>query len=402
MNELTRFLSWKIKEEYWQPLATYIKDHTELKDTFTKFLLNPEKVIIYLGNTHMGIEYLGGPEGSLDSWELKIQLIDYTTATNELIDNIIGFTYDDSSSDKFRMPLSPITEDLILPTNRGMDRLAELKWNFGAQSGIIGINTSGVGPIPGNFHRIVNGLFFDDGQQGLKTRHIKWLDLIPLIFDDSHPEQDELKINMGFLNRLVSHDAHYQYPLPATEDYKYNKLPQINRFIELIADRSHSETDITSFLEKPENQFILTMGFLGKKIYSQLEFQWQSTDLPGIKPDFLIEKPNGFADIVEFKLPDLKVVTVVGKINRETFSAEINAYISQTRKYKTYFEDPNNRNWAKETYGIQVHYPKRILVVGRRSDFKTDEWREIINDYRDIEIMTFDDLIDGVVAQFYM
>ncbi|PTT03977.1 hypothetical protein DBR11_00780 [Pedobacter sp. HMWF019] len=402
INELTRFLSFKIAEEYWQPLATYLKEHEVLNDTFTKFLINPEKIIIYLGKNHMGIEYLGDPQGSLDSWELKIQLVDYTTATNELIDNIIGFEYDDSSSHKFRMPLPPFTEDLILPTNRGMDKLGELKWNFGAQNGIIGLNTCGVGTTTGSFHRIVNGLFFDAGPLGLKTRHIKWLDLLPLTLDDSHPQQDELKINMGYLKGLVEHDAQYKYPLPATADYKYNKLPQINRFIELIADRNNSETNITSFLEKPENQFILSMGFLGKKIHPQLEFQWQSANLPCIKPDFMIEKPNGFADIIEFKLPYLKGETVVGKVNRETFSAEINAYISQTRKYKTYFDDPNNRAWAKENYNIQVHYPKRILVVGRRVDFKTDEWRDIINDYRDIEIMTFDDLIDGVVAQFYM
>lgn len=402
INELTHFLSFKIAEEYWQPLAIHLKNNEIFRDTFTKFLLNPEKVIIYLGKTHMAIEYLGDPQGSLDSCELKIQLVDYTTSTNALIDEIIGFEYDDCSSHKFRMPLPPFTEDLILPTNRGMEKLRELKWNFGAQNGVIGINTCGVGTTIDCFHRIINGLFFDDGPQGLKTRHIKWLDLIPLTLDDSHLDRDELKINIGHLKELVEHDVQYQYPLPATADYKYNKLPQINRFIELIANRDNSETDITSFLEKPENQFILSMGFLGKKIHAQLEFQWQSANIPSIKPDFMIEKSNGFADIVEFKLPDLKGAAVVGKINRETFSAEINAYISQTRKYKTYFEDPNNRVWVKKVYGIQVHYPKRILVVGRRADLKTDEWREIINDYRDVEIMTFDDLIDGVVAQFYM
>lgn len=69
---------------------------------------------------------------------------------------------------------------------------------------------------------------------------------------------------------------------------------------------------------------------------------------------------------------------------------------------KTYFVVPNYRTWAKDVYGIHIHYPKRILVIGRRADFKTNECREIINYYRDVEIMTFDDLIDGVVAHFYI
>jgi len=402
IQELTQFLSNKITEQYWQPLAIYLKENLALKDSFTKFLLNPERIILYLGKTHMAIEYLGDPQGTLESWNINIQLIDYTGSSEELIDNIIGFKYNDSSQQKFRTPLPSFTEDLILPTNRGMDKLIELNWNFAAQNGIIGLNSSGMATTNGYFHRIVNALFFDDSLQGLKTRHIKWLDFLPLNLDESNPEHDQIQLNIGYLNSLIEHDAYYDYPLPVKADYKYNKLPQINRFIELIGDHSISETDITGFLEKPENNFILTMGFFGKKIYPQLEFKWQSASICNIIPDFMIEKPNGYSDIVEFKLPFLKGATVVGKSNRETFSAEINSYISQTRKYQTYFEDPNNRNWSNITYGIQVHYPKRILVVGRRTDFKTDEWREILHDYRDIEIMTFDDLIDGVVAQFYM
>ena len=185
-------------------------------------------------------------------------------------------------------------------------------------------------------------------------------------------------------------------------DFKYIKLPQINRFVELVGNSNTTEPQLTSFLELPENKFILSMGFLGTEIHPQLLCDWQSQNRESIKPDFFIVRPNGFADIIEFKLPNLKGNTVVGKSNRETFSAEINSYISQTRVYKEYFEDPNNRNWVEEKYNIKVRYPKRILVVGRRWDFSSDEWKEIIDDYRDIELITFDDLIDGVVSQFYM
>ena len=97
----------------------------------------------------------------------------------------------------------------------------------------------------------------------------------------------------------------------------------------------------------------------------------------------------------------MKNNAIVGKPNRETFTAEINSYISQTRNYKYYFEDPNNRKWFKEQYDVEVLKPHRYLVVGRRSDFSSDIWKEIIVDYNDIEIITYDDLVDGVTAQFY-
>ena len=144
------------------------------------------------------------------------------------------------------------------------------------------------------------------------------------------------------------------------------------------------------------------MAFLARDIRHQVMCEWQSEERNPVKPDFFVIHPNGYANIIEFKLPFLKSNTITGKSNRETFSAEINSYISQTRVYKTYFDDPNNRNWFERKYGFKVNNPKRILIVGRRWHFNSEEWREIVADYRDIEILTYDDLIDGVVAQFYI
>lgn len=60
-----------------------------------------------------------------------------------------------------------------------------------------------------------------------------------------------------------------------------------------------------------------------------------------------------------------------------------------------------SRKWFEEKYGFKVYKPKRYLVVGRRNDFECDEWVEIKADYTDVEIVTYDDLIDTVVSQFY-
>lgn len=62
---------------------------------------------------------------------------------------------------------------------------------------------------------------------------------------------------------------------------------------------------------------------------------------------------------------------------------------------------PNNRRWFEKKYGFKVYKPKRYLVVGRRNDFECDEWIEIKSDYTDVEIVTYDDLVDTVVSQFY-
>lgn len=393
-----------LMKHYHGPLWAYLQKHQELKENFTAFLLQPEKIITYFSSTHIGIEYLG-PEFVSEikgNGQMIGEVRDYSTEEGNILEKIVGFKYRPQLDKDMDLPLLNFTENLVLPTNKGLDKLLDLKWNFTAlQDGLIlPINA----PCPtirkNQFARLINCFFFDADETGLKTRHIKWLDLIPIEFDNTDPEMDKFIWEPGFMEQFIKADAEYIYPLP--EGYKYEKLPKINRFIEIWGSDMNSEVDITKFLAKEENNFILTMRFGVKDIYPELICEWQSDkEREPIKPDFFLLNSDGYADIVEFKKPNIKNNSIVGKINRETFSAEINSYIAQTRVYEEYFDDPNNRKWFKERYGFNVHKPKRKLIVGRRYNFESEVWREIVADYRNIEIMNFDDLVDGVVVQFY-
>jgi hypothetical protein len=389
----------EIRKNYWAPLWKYLKEKPELKKTFPAFLLNPEQIIVYVGKTHIAIEYLG-PERVDElrlSGESFVKYHDYGESNNNFFENIVGFTYDSTVSLDVALP--SINEDLIIPTNRGFDKLFDLKWNFAGQNAMIGFNLPAPVIPKGQFIRIINGLFFDANKFGLLTRHIKWMDFMPIHYDDSDSEVDKISFDFSPYHRFVEHDANYVYPIP--DDYKYSKLPKLNRFIELWGNRNTSEPDITKFLASDDNSFILSMRFSATEIFNELTCEWQSQKKDSIRPDFFVVQPNGYADIVEFKLPKLKSDLLVGRNNRGTFSAEISSYISQTRVYSTFFDDPNNRQWFENKYGFKVYKPRRYLVVGRRSDFNSDEWREIKAEYQNLEIMSYDDLVDGVVAQFY-
>ena len=399
IKPLVMLFMQELMKNYWGPLYHYVKNNPELIKTVPGFLLDHEKVIVYVGRTHIAVEYTGSefieelkPEGNM-----ALQYHDYSTKYCNLFEQIIGFEYD--STLDFSMPLPPVSEDLLLPTNRGWDKLSELGWNFAAQNSIMAFNTPSPEPMQGQFTRIVNGMFFDADESGLKTRRIKWLDFFPIFFDGSDEEMDSIGFNLEKMGNLVEPDAHYIYPMP--DDFKFVQLPKINKFIEKWGSKDSSEPDITSFLSEPDNEFILTMKFGASSVHSELTCEWQSEDKNDIRPDFFVVQPNGYADIVEFKLPHISKKSVVGSNNRETFGAWLNSYISQTRVYSSYFDDPNNRKWFEEKYGFKVHKPRRWLVVGRRHDFDSDVWREIMHDFRDLEIITFDDLVDGVVVQFY-
>lgn len=403
-NQLLLYLMNNLAEHYWNPLHKYLLENENLIQEFPAFLLKHEQIVIYIGKTHLAIEYMG-PETTVELPELgsvSVMNYDYTTSDDNLFETIIGFNYSDNPLGNVTMPLPIYSDDWVLPTNKGMKKLLELKWDFMGQNSIIGINSFGFHVPEGEFCRLVNGRFFDADEKGLKTRHIKWIDFLPLEIISEDENSQSMKITIEPLIQLIEHDANYKYPLPPRQDYKFGKLPQINRFIELAGTKETSEPTLTSFLEKEENKFILLMGFLATAIHPQKICKWQSEDKDAIQPDFFVVRSNGYADIVEFKLPNAKNRTTVGRNNRGSFSAEINSYIAQTRIYKEYFEDPNNRKWVEETYGFKVRNPKRIVVVGRRWEFSSATWKEIIDDYKDVEIMTYDDLIDGVVAQFYI
>ncbi|MDU6855080.1 MAG: DUF4263 domain-containing protein [Clostridiales bacterium] len=393
-----------LSDIYWSKMIKFIQEKNISLSEVTGFLVNPEKLIIYMSTTHLAIEYCGKEILSelKDKAALEIQFHDYTLdnpSPLQFFEKILGFQFDGTSG--VSLPLLDFQEELIHPTNRGMDKLIDLGWNFAAQNSIMGFNTNGCYVPEGKFARLVNCSFFDGIDDSLHTRIIKWIDFIPLYYDDTSDDTyDKISINLSPYADLWLSDLSYQYPMPT--DFKYSKLPKINRFIETYGNTDNTEPQITSFLEKPDYQFIMTMGFACSAVHGQLICEWQSQDKTPIKPDFFIVRSNGYADIVEFKLPYVKGNTVVGRENREQFSSEINSYIAQTRVYKQYFDDPANRTWFEQKYGFKVYKPRRYLVVGRRWDFNSDIWMEIKSEYPDLEILTYDDLVDNVVIQFYL
>jgi hypothetical protein len=384
---------------YWGPLYKAVEASPELLASLPGFFLKPEKLIFYMGRTHIGIEYMG-PERVLklpESGILDAEVLDYSLKDCNLLEEIIGFDYGKAT---FPFPLPPVTEDLVLPTNAGADELERLNWNWSAQNMFVGFNTGCIIAPEGQFTRIINARFFDANEKdGLKTRHIKWLDLIPCRYDDSGNTLDKFTVWLVPFLKLAEIDRQATYPVPS--DFRFRRLQQMNRLVEFIGDKNNDETAITRLLESEDLRFVLKMRFASKEVVPECLCEWQSSKRKPIKPDFFVVGVDGFADIVEFKLPVLHGSAIVGTENRETFSAVINSYISQTRVYHEYFDDPNNREYVKMTYGFDVYKPKRHLIIGRRWHFDNQDWRGIAADFSDLSIHTYDDLVDGVVMQFY-
>jgi len=389
----------KFMKDYQGELWEIIKENPHLKSTFPAFLLNPERLIYYFGKNHLAIEYIGNSLRNeyKSGYALEVEFRDYTKHEH-FFDEILGFQYDGTSG--IRVPLQGPIEGLYSPTNKAFDILKKNGWNFAAQSMALGMNINGFKFSINNFARLINCFFYGTDKNGLLVRNIKWLDVFPLKIEDVDDTNELFKIVLwpNMKNQALL-DSKYIYPQPI--DFQQEKLMCLNRFVELFSSSSINERDITSFLSQPENQFLLKMAFFAKEIHSEKKCEWQNEEKNPIQPDFFVSMPDGYSDIVEFKLPSIKRDIIVGRDNRESFSAEINSYISQTRVYKEYFEDSQNKKYVENKHGIKVLYPKRWLVIGRRWMFSSDDWKKIEHDYEDFAIRTYDDIVDGIRSQLY-
>lgn len=81
LKNLANLIIEKMSTGYWDKMREILRKEPHLKDTFPHLLLNPEKIIIYIGKKHWAIEYTGAhyqENLDVDNDELSIRLFDYS------------------------------------------------------------------------------------------------------------------------------------------------------------------------------------------------------------------------------------------------------------------------------------------------------------------------------------
>lgn len=163
---------------------------------------------------------------------------------------------------------------------------------------------------------------------------------------------------------------------------------EIEEFEGLINSPRSSEHDIQKFLENHQ-KFLL--GHEYQKLYPQVVLEREEEG--ALIPDFLVQPINNeFCDIVDLKLPSVPLV--VGKDNRKRFSSAISEAAAQLRTYRDYFDDRARREAVKKRYGITAYRPKLAVVIGRAADVDPTLYRQIQSDLQNIQVVTYDDLIE--------
>jgi Domain of unknown function (DUF4263) len=395
-----------LRVHYWLKLRELATKDSQIRAQMPGMILAPDKVTFYLGRTHVAVEYSGPmsvPEAFTKHDRTTVAFVD-SREEEDLLESIIGMKFyatgikvktDSGYYVNFFLPTSASTTALLMKNG----------WDVTAEDMNFGLNTKGILISETEFARAVNCFFYAVDQGRLRTRRLQWIDFFPIAqlarTETEDTITEEVRVNLWpNLPYVIEHDSHFQFPSPET--FEHVRLALLNRFRELLLEPGLTEPRITAWLAKPAHQFILRMALAATGILYQKKCEWKTDpSRPAIMPDFFAVKSNGYADIVEFKLPTLKGSATVGLANREAFSAEMNSYIAQTRCYKEYFQESEHRKLVQKLHGLKVDNPARILIIGRRWEFGSAELRRIQAEFSQLTILTYDDLIDSVAALLY-
>jgi hypothetical protein len=96
-------------------------------------------------------------------------------------------------------------------------------------------------------------------------------------------------------------------------------------------------------------------------------------------PDFILERADGTHIVGELALPLLETAKDGKKRRRSTAAPDGLARLTQ---YGEYFQSPENREFAKTKYGVELNDPRKLLVTGNQEligDLRTTSPAEVVD-----------------------
>lgn len=381
VNQLNDFTFRKIYD--------FLQKHPEIRSTLNPAFPFPKEIRFGLLKEYFVVEYVG-PEQQEE---------DYFRATCDFYDNIFDFLkVDISHLDYKTIPMQNIpylgildeienrVENINFFMGDSIDFLCNYSYKFFPDENACLGCVLDLENAQKPFYISNSTFFWTDKVGNLKVRRVDFMEVWPV--------RNNYWVYSTQPNKLA--DLILACPVPSYDIKLHQKL---NKFIELVGDLSKGETQITQFIE--DNPEILQLGLGVTDLNSQILLEWQyPSEKPNLKPDFMPVGFDGYADILDFKLPNLKSQPIVGSITRSHPSFEIDNALAQIDEYEEWCSQEINQQWLLKTKNIKVKYPRKYLVIGHSKDFSADN-RQKLRKRREAIIMTYDELITIARSQLY-
>tara|TARA_R110002020_G_scaffold303939_2_gene519460 strand:- start:79317 stop:80513 length:1197 start_codon:yes stop_codon:yes gene_type:complete len=152
--------------------------------------------------------------------------------------------------------------------------------------------------------------------------------------------------------------------------FKFQLISELKSLAYLNVD----ETAIDKFIQLISIPFAKALGYKSAK--SNIRLQISSTELKTDKkyltPDFLLEREDGYYDILDLKLGLLNSDFAFGDWTNSYFSSYAQKLLGQLKGYQRYFSFDSNSDWAFQKYGIKIKNPILIGIAGNHNNFNRE------------------------------
>lgn len=380
--DLAKGIISDLNDKVFFRIYDYVRKNPEQKNRINPAFPFPQQVDVNVIDGFLIIEYIG-PE--IDNDEKFSSKIYYQP--NQSITDFFGIIKGNNT------PLLPFINTFMSDVNyflgNSIEYLCDYFYDFQSThtdmvlNGMVDFSTI-------NNPTVINNctFFYTDLSSTLKIRHIDFMEIIPFSEQGISYYDDN---GFQYLANFIINTTRPPY------DIKLHKV--LNDFIELISLENILEPEITSFIEKNPELLQLAFGF--NKLNPQKLLIWQDrTGIPNLKPDFLPEDMSGYCNILDFKLPKLHSKPIVGTVNRQQPSYEIDSCVAQLEKYDEFCSQYVHQKWLLEEYKIKIDKPRKYIIMGHSSDFSAED-RQKLRASRDTTFFTYDEFIDMARYQLY-
>ncbi|QDW19014.1 hypothetical protein [Flavobacterium sp. KBS0721] len=170
---------------------------------------------------------------------------------------------------------------------------------------------------------------------------------------------------------------------------------RISRSLISLSEQNITERILDKYISQHSELFANSMNY--KRALPQIELRWikRNDNDPRISiPDYLMESKDGTYHIIDLKKGFLGRKLVKGKIGRERFIDYVTELVAQLINYERYFEESENRNYAKSNYNIEVNNELKLIgVVGGFYEYDDIAVSKILKQYSTkITIISYFDL----------
>jgi len=164
-----------------------------------------------------------------------------------------------------------------------------------------------------------------------------------------------------------------------------------------LADQAVDEQIIDDFIRQHGHLFAKALNC--RNALPQVRLKWidppPGTQIKESVPDYLMERDDGYYDILDLKKGLLRRGIVKGRPSRRRFGVDVSDLIAQLSGYRKYFGAKANQDWALEHYGVRTNKPRLIRIVGNYDTCSRGDVDDVLEQYRDdLVLLSYADVVD--------